>query len=110
MRIDELYGPGGFDPGHPSGNVLDALVHEGDEEGTDVRVRHYAADGSVLEDRKLTDDEHAFFRSQWFPDDDAPAPSDEDVLAVRRIADASVYERLGWGPPTSAEPDRGAAS
>lgn len=96
-RKDELYGLGGFDPTHPSGNVLDEFDHgtvDHDSDGLPgtgrtVIVRHYERDGSLAEDRTLTPEERAFF---------FPAPGESvDLrahLAVRELGNARVTNRL----------------
>jgi len=45
------YGVGGFDPGHPSGNVTERLVDNGD--GTGTRTTYDAA-GTVVTTTELT--------------------------------------------------------
>lgn len=85
MRIDELYNIGGFDPEHPSGNVLDAFEHHDDS----IVVRQYESDGTEVVNRPLTKDEMAFF----FPGEDA-APSLTEQAAVQTMADAFVNERI----------------
>lgn len=85
MRIDELYNLGGFDPKHPSGNVLDAFEHHDDA----ILVKHYDIDGSVLVDRPLTADEAAFF----FPPPGEGPPIDL-LRTVQVLGDAFVMERI----------------
>lgn len=101
MRKDELYNVGGFDPKHPSRNVLDEFVHDDAECGTmipgsdqvrrcacsGISVRHYDKKGRTLVDRRLTADE----RRTFFPPDGA-ATIDP---AVKALANESVSERIG---------------
>jgi len=45
------YGPGGFDPSHPNGNIIEQVVDHGD--GTATRT-FYGADGQVTGTEVLT--------------------------------------------------------
>lgn len=89
MRKDQLYNVGGFDPTHPSGNVLDEFVHDDEHDPTKgVVVRHYDTKGRTLTNRKLTKKELAVF----FPADGsehaelAEAMELRDEFVARRIA------------------------
>ena len=46
-----IYGPGGFDPSHPNGNIVEQVVDHGD--GTATRT-FYDADGEVTGTEVLT--------------------------------------------------------
>lgn len=89
MRIDQLYNVGGYDPEHPSGNVLDELAwtdtaaEPGAEDPTvGVTARHYDGDGNVVDERPLTSAEVDFFFGQ--------DTTVEDRWAVHQLADARM--------------------
>lgn len=52
-RKEQLYGLGGYDPEHPSGNVLEEI--EWDDDRLQVTYRRYTAAGDVAEERPATD-------------------------------------------------------
>lgn len=80
----QLYGPGGLDRDHPSLNVIEEIVQE--VEGGPLRVMHYDAQGAVLEDRLLTEEEVSFF----FPTQAEHAPDPADVAFVCALTEARL--------------------
>lgn len=48
---ETTYGPGGFDPSHPNGNIIEQVVDNGD--GTGTRTT-YDDDGTVTETATVT--------------------------------------------------------
>ena len=101
-RKDEVYGIGGYDPDHPTGNVLDEFDHGQVEHidegppmglvpgvGKTVTVRHYDRHGKQLTERTISDDEKAFF----FPKKDARIDV-RAAAAVHGIAAASIADRI----------------
>lgn len=51
MAVNELYGPGGYNPDHPNGNIIEQTVDNGD--GTGTRTTFHP-DGTVDTVEQLT--------------------------------------------------------
>lgn len=71
--MDEVYGPGGYDPDHPTGNVIERVENRGD--GTGTRTT-FDADGNVVAVEELSDLPPP-------PSGDPDAAKHEDIAALR---------------------------
>ena len=74
-----IYGPGGFDPSHPNGNIIEQVVDNGD--GTGTRTL-YGPDGQVTGTEALT--------GLPIPDPPAADPPAADPAAVLATVGASL--------------------
>lgn len=74
-----IYGPGGFDPSHPNGNIVEQVVDHGD--GTGTRTT-YDAEGQVTGTEALT--------GLPVQAPAAAAPSDAEIEAARMSLSAAT--------------------